>query len=128
VRATACVLGQGSLRSPSGQRHNHSDPDTEVHAPVYLPDDDDGQTRARGSGSNNGFSTKCDLNSNFYAQFVHKLYCEIKVPILEIFLDTYVIYIFISFLFFLFSNPNFNLGFNPTSSHYYIIIILIIFI
>jgi hypothetical protein len=51
-----------------------------------------------------------------------------KVPILEIFLDIYVIYIFISFPFLLFSNPNFNLGFNPTSSHYYIIIILIIFI
>jgi hypothetical protein len=62
----------------------------------------------------------------FCAQFVLKLYCEIKVPILEIFLDTYVIYIFISFLFFLFSNPNFNLGFNPTSSDYYIIIIILI--
>jgi hypothetical protein len=49
-----------------------------------------------------------------------------KVTILEIFLDEYIIYIFISFPFFLFSMPNFNLGFNPTSSHYYIIIIILI--
>jgi hypothetical protein len=38
-----------------------------------------------------------------------------------------IIYIFISpLLFFLFLNPNFNLGFKPTSSNYYLIIFILI--
>jgi hypothetical protein len=32
----ARVLGQGSLRSPPGQRHNYSDPDTEARAPLHY--------------------------------------------------------------------------------------------
>jgi hypothetical protein len=54
---TDCVPGQRSLRSPLGLRRKHSDPNSEARAPVDLPDDDGGQTRARGGGSSGGFST-----------------------------------------------------------------------
>jgi hypothetical protein len=53
---------------------------------------------------------------------------KLGVLILDIFIYIYTIYIFITLLFFLFSNPNVHLGFNPTYSHSYIINILIIFI
>ena len=34
-------------------------PNSEARAPTHLPDDDGGQTRARGGGSSGGFSTDC---------------------------------------------------------------------
>jgi hypothetical protein len=42
------------------------------------------------------------------------------------FKNIYFLYTFISFLFFLFPNLDFHLGFNPTSSNYYLITIILI--
>jgi hypothetical protein len=48
-------------------------------------------------------------NSNLVAPHLLTLFAQLKILSLKIF-----IYIFISLLFSLFSNPNFHLGFNPT--------------
>ena len=70
------------------------------------------------------FQFKFKLGGSSFTSYI----CAIKSTKFWRYLFIYIIYIFISLLFFLFSNPNFNLGFNPTSSHYHIIFILIIFI
>jgi hypothetical protein len=66
--------------------------------------------------------SKFNLNSNLISNLVthHSqiIFVQLEILILEIFIDIYYLYLYIhcffSFLsFFLFSNPNFNLGFNP---------------
>jgi hypothetical protein len=57
---------------------------------------------------------------------------KLEVLILGIFIYIYIYYLyfhnlyFLLLSFFLFSNPNFYLWFNPTSSNYYLIIIILI--
>jgi hypothetical protein len=49
--------------------------------------------------------------------------CEIRgINYEHIYLHIYYLYFHIPLLFFLFLNPNFNFGFKPTSSNYYLII------
>jgi hypothetical protein len=68
-----------------------------------------------------------NLNSSFYGSSPQIIFVRLGVLILNIFIYIYIIYIFISpLLFFLFLNPNFNLGFKPTSSNYYLIIFILI--
>jgi hypothetical protein len=66
-------------------------------------------------------------------QFFLNLYCEIINTNFGVFLGIYIIYfsmsfslsLFLSLLSFsYFQNPNFHLGFNPTSSDYYLIILV----
>jgi hypothetical protein len=65
----------------------------------------------------------CPIFLNLYCEIINTNFGDI---FRYIYIYIYIIYIFISLLFFLFSNPNFNLGFNPTSSNYYLIIIILI--
>jgi hypothetical protein len=65
-----------------------------------------------------------NLNLSLVAHHLQTIFVQLKVLSLEIFIYIYYLYFHIPYLF-LISNPNFHLGFNPTSSHSYIIIILI---